>query len=70
MNFSDAFLNTGKPVFHIEYASEATNSLYLNGTTEGSTFSRVVKKQTLDRWVAYCDGIKYNEYTLVVWHGE
>ncbi|KAH7086572.1 glycoside hydrolase superfamily [Paraphoma chrysanthemicola] len=65
-----AFIDAGKPVFHIEYPagdgdlqqsvesngfSEDTRKKFCNG--EGSKgFSTVLKKMSLDGWVEYCDG--------------
>ncbi|KAH7086049.1 glycoside hydrolase superfamily [Paraphoma chrysanthemicola] len=65
-----AFIDAGKPVFHIEYPagdgdlqqsvetngfSEDTRKKFCNGEgTKG--FSTVLKKMELDGWVEYCDG--------------
>ncbi|KAF2006598.1 glycoside hydrolase family 114 protein [Amniculicola lignicola CBS 123094] len=61
-----AFVDAGKPVFHIEYPSGAGTKLSENTMKEkcGSTgdakgrsgFSTVLKKMDLDGWVEYCDG--------------
>jgi hypothetical protein len=66
-----AFIDAGKPVFHIEYpdkAGEDENRSGLkkdvvnkycstSGDAQGSDgFSTVLKKMDLDGWVEYCDG--------------
>ncbi|KAF2177701.1 glycoside hydrolase family 114 protein [Zopfia rhizophila CBS 207.26] len=60
-----AFINAGKPVFHIEYPDGAGSDLKLSminhycddsGDAKGSEdFSTVLKKMDLDGWVQYCD---------------
>lgn len=65
-----AFIDAGKPVFHIEYpdnAGEGENENGLkkdvvskfcgtSGDAQGSDkFSTVLKKMDLDGWVEYCD---------------
>jgi len=59
-----AFIDAGKPVFHIEYPSGAgkpVSSKALKANCEGSDikipkFSTVIKTLDLDGWVEYCDG--------------
>ncbi|KAI9155141.1 hypothetical protein HJFPF1_07715 [Paramyrothecium foliicola] len=65
-----AFVDAGKPVFHIEYPGGAPDDIepakareICSGRgkaagTEG--FSTVIKKMKLDGWVRYCDGKTYN----------
>ncbi|ORY15718.1 glycoside hydrolase superfamily [Clohesyomyces aquaticus] len=60
-----AFIDAGKPVFHIEYPSGAGSDLKEDmvkhfcensGDAKGSDgFSTVLKKMDLDGWVEYCD---------------
>ena len=62
-----AFIDAGKPVFHIEYPNGAGASDGLKdnvvqkycddkGNAQGSGgFSTVLKKMELDGWVEYCD---------------
>lgn len=62
-----AFIDAGKPVFHIEYPKGAGDSgglddnvvqKYCNGkgAAQGSEgFSTVLKNMDLDGWVEYCD---------------
>jgi hypothetical protein len=61
-----AFIDAGKPVFHIEYPGAAGSELAADtvkhfcgreGDADGSDgFSTVLKKMNLDGWVEYCDG--------------
>lgn len=57
-----AFIEAGKPVFHIEYPDNAPDNvsdedLSKACTSTGTTnFSTVVKTLDLDGWVEYCDG--------------
>lgn len=60
-----AFIDANKPVFHIEYPSDAGKTLKADtvqhfcgdtGDAVGSDkFSTVLKKMNLDGWVEYCD---------------
>ena len=60
-----AFIDAGKPVFHIEYPNGAGDDVedttvdhYCKneGNAKGSDgFSTVLKKMDLDGWVEYCD---------------
>ena len=60
-----AFIDAGKPVFHIEYPDNAGSKLKQDvvqnfcgdtGNAAGSGgFSTVLKKMDLDGWVEYCD---------------
>ncbi|KAF2471079.1 uncharacterized protein BDR25DRAFT_261464 [Lindgomyces ingoldianus] len=60
-----AFIDAGKPVFHIEYPDGAGSDLKADtvkhfcensGAAQGSDgFSTVLKKMNLDGWVEYCD---------------
>lgn len=61
-----AFIDDGKPVFHIEYPKAAGSDLTTEtvkhfcgreGDAEGSDdFSTVLKTMDLNGWVEYCDG--------------
>lgn len=57
-----AFIKAGKPVFHIEYPSGAGKKIAAAAskgscTAKGmSGFSTVMKADSLDSWVEYCDG--------------
>ncbi|KAL1412239.1 hypothetical protein Q8F55_003250 [Vanrija albida] len=56
-----AFVNAGKPVFHIEYPGDAPNptaaELTASCTASGAKgFSTVLKNMSLDKWVKYCNG--------------
>lgn len=61
-----AFVEAGKPVFHIEYPDGAGKGIEqgelerfckLTGAAEDKKgFSTVLKKMELDGWVEYCDG--------------
>lgn len=60
------FIDTGKPVFHIEYPDKAGSSdgsvgatlvdrlCGNNGEEDTSGFSTVLKRKNLDGWVEYC----------------
>ncbi|OCK84858.1 glycoside hydrolase family 114 protein [Lepidopterella palustris CBS 459.81] len=60
------FITAGKPVFHIEYPSDAPNLMRsdlnkycgTSGDASGSLgFSTVLKKMSLDGWVEFCNGV-------------
>ena len=57
-----AFIDAGKPVFHIEYPSGTPNSVSSDALTSDCTaadttdFSTVLKTMDLDEWVQYCNG--------------
>ncbi|KAK3942838.1 putative endo alpha polygalactosaminidase precursor protein [Diplogelasinospora grovesii] len=70
-----AFIDAGKPVFHIEYPNgDNSNSRPVSDTTRWctaeteddgtsvdiATFSTVIKNMDLDGWVEYCDQSVYN----------
>lgn len=60
-----AFIDAGKPVFHIEYPAGGGENLkvetvkkYCGDEGDGKSsegFSTVLKKMELDGWVEYCD---------------
>jgi hypothetical protein len=63
--YSD-FVNSGKPVFHIEYTSSSkgfSNDCLLS-ESYGSLISTVIKRVNLDSWVKYCDGSTYRTSVL------
>jgi hypothetical protein len=49
-----AFIDAGKPVFHIEYPTESGMSP--DELCQGGDFSTVLKDMNLDGKVTYCDG--------------
>lgn len=54
-----AFIDAGKPVFHIEYPSSAPNiasstKSQICGDSSAAGFSTVLKKMNLDSFVEYC----------------
>lgn len=61
----EAFIKAGKAVFHIEYpkgapgsvSAKARESISMAKGTE--RFSTVLKTDTLDGWVQFCDGQQY-----------
>jgi hypothetical protein len=63
------FINSGKPVFHIEYPDQVQASFVSalcsdSGAAEGSTgFSTVLKRYKLDGWVKYCNGLNFTTPT-------
>ncbi|KAK4208336.1 glycoside hydrolase superfamily [Rhypophila decipiens] len=65
-----AFIEAGKPVFHIEYPSGAGRNIAASASKRSCTakdmagFSTVMKELKLDAWVEYCDGTR--AYTNVV----
>ena len=64
-----AFIEAGKPVFHIEYPSDAPKELTASarekscGGQGSNGFSTVLKGMELDGWVQYCDGKSYDTAT-------
>lgn len=62
------FINSGKPVFHIEYPDGAGSDEGLDSNdraqyceaTGTNSFSTVLKTYDLDGWVQYCDGSVYS----------
>lgn len=60
------FIEDGKPVFHIEYPSEAEDGMEARlkedscGGKGSDGFSTVLKDMELDGWVEYCDGKSYD----------
>jgi hypothetical protein len=54
------FIDAGKPVFHIEYPSQAKSDSGSckseGGGSSDSGFSTVLKNMTLDGWVGFCNG--------------
>ncbi|KAJ9646455.1 hypothetical protein H2201_001414 [Coniosporium apollinis] len=67
-----AFVQDGKPVFHIEYPSSApsiqanvvSNICSGDGDAEGAErFSTVLKNMNLDGWVEYCNGETFTTET-------
>jgi len=68
----DPFMQQGKPVFSIQYppgapsilASTLSDTCRTTGPGAGSAnFTTVLKKQSLDGWVEYCDGSTGNTPT-------
>ncbi|PNY30074.1 Uncharacterized protein TCAP_00016 [Tolypocladium capitatum] len=60
-----AFIQAGKPVFHIEYPDgapdvESDTADTMCNPSGGDRFSTVMKLLTLNAWVEYCNGAKYN----------
>ena len=53
----DSMMSAGKPIYHIEYGSGSSSRFCVSG------LNTVIKKQSLDGWVAYCDGSQYNTPT-------
>lgn len=59
-----AFIDAGKPVFHIEYPKGTPDSVSANALTsdcsasDSDNFSTVIKTMDLDGWVEYCNGQK------------
>lgn len=57
-----AFIDAGKPVFHIEYPSNAPGKVSADALTkdcsasDSDNFSTVIKTMDLDGWVEYCNG--------------
>jgi hypothetical protein len=64
-----AFVEAGKPVFHIEYPSEVKAGVAADfcgdsGAAAGAAgFSTVLKHMNLDGWVEYCGGASANTTT-------
>lgn len=57
-------LNSGKPVFHIEYGTAADAPTFCLGSLpQGNQYDTVIKNLSLDGWVAYCDGTQYRTPT-------
>lgn len=64
-NTFKAFIDAGKPVFHIEYPKDAGSDLSTDtvkhycereGDADGADeFSTVLKRMDLNGWVEYCD---------------
>ncbi|KAM7185195.1 Glycoside hydrolase superfamily [Rhypophila sp. PSN 637] len=65
-----AFIEAGKPVFHIEYPSGAGRNIAASASKKSCTaknmagFSTVMKELKLGAWVEYCDGT--TAYTNIV----
>jgi len=61
----DPFIDSGKPVFHIEYTDQVQASFVPtlcseSGPADGaSNFSTVLKHTSLDGWVEYCNGSNF-----------
>jgi hypothetical protein len=58
-NKYDAFIASGKPVFHIEYGRGNQASEFCRN----SQLNTVIKNSDLDGWVHYCDGSEYTTAT-------
>jgi hypothetical protein len=71
-NLFSRFIQTSKPVFHIEYPSEVkedfvSNLCKDNGPAAGAAgFSTVLKNVDLDGWVQYCDNITANTSIMLL----
>lgn len=50
------FVGAGKPVFHIEYPGKA-DAATISRFCEADRFSTVIKRDDLDGWVQYCNGL-------------
>ncbi|KAI9744749.1 MAG: hypothetical protein M1818_001674 [Claussenomyces sp. TS43310] len=63
---SHPFIQAGKPVFHIEYAANATLPVLKNACNANGShlFSTLIKKTELDMWSASCP---YGDPVFVAW---
>ena len=60
------FLNSGKPVFHIEYPKDFARGASkdcLKWDANAPKYSTVLKTLALDAYVYYCDGSQYTSGT-------